>query len=315
MGGSPVRPKTVIGATQISRSVCLASVWMDDEDESRRALLVSFLDDDPDYAQWLEAHQDGFVLISGSPPSAWYLVLHKADCRTLNGVPPHPRVKSWTTLYRRTCSEQLSDIEDWTRSEVGSEPSRCRVCFPTRLELEDEIARLDEPALRFGFGPIGDEDVGTYVDRMLHRAFLIAVRELHAPASVADQLERSRVPLENAVEREVRGLPPVRPSRELDQSRRRSYLVQLAALQSTSPSKPAGLAFTMQELRGQLGIPLLGPMDRAVLIEKLRSVTAAPGDYKPGAYERNRRAGVPAWALLAAGCRPTVRHASRRTLP
>lgn len=54
-----------------------------------------------------------------------------------------------------------------------------------------------------------------------------------------------------------------------------------------------------------------GRLDRDWFTIELTKVKATPGYYKPGAYERWRRDGVPIWAALAAGLYPASRGTPR----
>jgi hypothetical protein len=53
-------------------------------------MVAWFVDDDAGYRDWLAGNPDGFVLNATATPSASYLILHRASCRTINR-PRDPR--------------------------------------------------------------------------------------------------------------------------------------------------------------------------------------------------------------------------------
>lgn len=59
----------------------------------------------------------------------------------------------------------------------------------------------------------------------------------------------------------------------------------------------------------RVGSKWTGSLDIAWFTAELTKVRALPGEYPPGSYERWRRHGLPAWAALAAGMRPTTTEA------
>ena len=87
-----------------------------------------FKDDDGAYVRWLEEHPRGYVLNCQRSPRATYLVLHRAACGTITGVPA--RGGRWTDQFIKVCSESAEPIRDWTRARVRAEPRPCGLCHP-----------------------------------------------------------------------------------------------------------------------------------------------------------------------------------------
>jgi len=82
-----------------------------------------FLDDDAGYIAYVRANPSCFVLNSHRIPSAAYLVIHRARCRTFGGPPR-------TSEFLKVCSESVEELEDWAGGKTGAYPDRCRTCQP-----------------------------------------------------------------------------------------------------------------------------------------------------------------------------------------
>lgn len=85
-----------------------------------------FRDDDAGYRGWTAAHPSGWVLNCFRKPTASYLKLHRADCRTITGVPA--RGGRWTVDYIKVCSTDRDDIDPWALAESGGRPRPCSLC-------------------------------------------------------------------------------------------------------------------------------------------------------------------------------------------
>jgi hypothetical protein len=85
-----------------------------------------FVKDDASYLGWLAQHPDGFVLNTTHPPSASYLMLHRANCRTINGQPANG--KTFTGDYEKVCGSR-DELEALART-VGGEAQGCGLCRP-----------------------------------------------------------------------------------------------------------------------------------------------------------------------------------------
>jgi hypothetical protein len=86
--------------------------------------------DDDGFVSWRDTHPDGFVLNSEPNPTARYLPLHKASCRTLNGKPANG--KRWTFNYIKVCSDSAADLLAWAATEAKGVPQQCGLCFRTQ---------------------------------------------------------------------------------------------------------------------------------------------------------------------------------------
>jgi hypothetical protein len=85
-----------------------------------------FIDDDFGYLRWLAEHPDGFLINAARTTSSAELVLHRASCRTINGVPA--RGSRWTGPYIKFCGEQ-AEVESFAlRSLGGGARAAASVC-------------------------------------------------------------------------------------------------------------------------------------------------------------------------------------------
>jgi hypothetical protein len=89
---------------------------------------------DKEFASWMGAHPDGFVLNTAATPSASYMVLHKATCPMISparmGV---ARGACTQHQYRKVCAEDIDDLRAWVRRRGRPDSSfskRCGRCNP-----------------------------------------------------------------------------------------------------------------------------------------------------------------------------------------
>ena len=87
-----------------------------------------FEGDDVGYLDWISSHPEGFVLNANRPPTAGYVVHHRATCRTISGDPANGR--AWTADYLKVCSDEGAGIGRWVREATGGTPSHCGICHP-----------------------------------------------------------------------------------------------------------------------------------------------------------------------------------------
>lgn len=67
-----------------------------------------------------------FVVNANNPPTASYLVLHKASCRDICSE----KRTNWTTgQYLKVCSQVLKELENWAETSVGGELQACKHCM------------------------------------------------------------------------------------------------------------------------------------------------------------------------------------------
>lgn len=90
--------------------------------------VLHFVDDDAGYLEWASDHRSGFVINTGRTPTAAYLKLHRASCRTIRGAPA--RGSTFTGDYSKVCGDK-EDLEAFARS-LGGEASPCGLCLPLR---------------------------------------------------------------------------------------------------------------------------------------------------------------------------------------
>ncbi|MPZ24517.1 MAG: hypothetical protein GEU28_13520 [Dehalococcoidia bacterium] len=95
--------------------------------ESRDRVTI-FLDDDGGYRAWLAANPGGLVINSYRIPSANYLRLHQATCRTIDGDPS--RGSRWTADYLKACAADIGSLHEWARRRTGGTLIPCRICRP-----------------------------------------------------------------------------------------------------------------------------------------------------------------------------------------
>ncbi len=86
-----------------------------------------FIDDDQGFQQWMTDHPQGYILNCHREPKANYLVLHTAQCWTLNQLPEGG--SSWTTMYRKVCSMDQATLNHWA-NQIGGQPKPCEHCNP-----------------------------------------------------------------------------------------------------------------------------------------------------------------------------------------
>jgi hypothetical protein len=89
-----------------------------------------FVDDDRGYLDWLDHHPDGFVINTGRTPSAAYLILHRAGCRTITGTPA--RGTTFTGDYAKVGGER-NELEEFAR-HLGGHAQPCGLCLAMRSQ-------------------------------------------------------------------------------------------------------------------------------------------------------------------------------------
>ncbi len=82
--------------------------------------------DDRGYLTWLGRQPGGYVINTTRRPTANYLVLHRATCRTISGTPA--RGRTWTHGdYIKVCGSRL-ELERWAAATTGGRVSACGQC-------------------------------------------------------------------------------------------------------------------------------------------------------------------------------------------
>ena len=101
----PTRGMTVIGTDQADSDRVPTVTEFDD--------VKVFEDDDAGYLDWIATHPGRVRGERDRPPTAGYVVLHRAACRTISGAPTNGRV--WTVDYLKACSDDGASIGRWVR--------------------------------------------------------------------------------------------------------------------------------------------------------------------------------------------------------
>ncbi len=87
--------------------------------------MIIFIEDDESYLDWIDQHPDGYVVNANRRPVPGYLILHRSTC-------PHISTEAranWTTKqYIKLCSENLEQLQSWSKLEIGGELKPCSVC-------------------------------------------------------------------------------------------------------------------------------------------------------------------------------------------
>ena len=91
-------------------------------------MIEHFIDDDHGYVEWNRTHFHGFVLNSYRQPTARYLMVHRAHCRTITGTPANGR--TWTHDPIKVCADSLAELDGWAVDRTGAQPTRCDTCTP-----------------------------------------------------------------------------------------------------------------------------------------------------------------------------------------
>ncbi len=102
-----------------------------------------FVDNDAAYFQWLADHPAGFVINTGRNPTAAYLILHRANCRTISGAPS--RGSTFTGDYTKICGHR-KELEAFAR-RLGGVARPCQLCLakPRRDRLQESAANGKKP--------------------------------------------------------------------------------------------------------------------------------------------------------------------------
>jgi len=89
--------------------------------------LEEFVDRDEEYLAWVNRYPQGFVVNAHKGVSPSNSVLHKATCNTIKT----PMRTHWTTTdYKKICSVNKKELEEWCES-VGDKGMRsCKFCNP-----------------------------------------------------------------------------------------------------------------------------------------------------------------------------------------
>ena len=91
------------------------------------------------YRDWIDLYPEGYVINVRRDLSPEYMVLHRADCRSLANA-AHDPAAFVERQYRKVCSTELSELRAWAvekgRSD-GTFSAHCQLCHP----LAERFAR------------------------------------------------------------------------------------------------------------------------------------------------------------------------------
>jgi hypothetical protein len=99
----------------------------------RLSMALLFLNDDPGYLEWLDAHPSGFVVNLRRVPSRSYAVLHRASCAQISRKPDS--AGAYTERgYSKLCAETAADARDGLARILHGPhvdfSKRCAICDP-----------------------------------------------------------------------------------------------------------------------------------------------------------------------------------------
>jgi hypothetical protein len=87
--------------------------------------LEAFEENDRDYLRWTRQNSRGCVVNCYRRPTPEYLMLHWADCYTINGTQ-----SPWTSGdFAKVCSPSLTAQEDWAQTVIGGQVQKCEKCW------------------------------------------------------------------------------------------------------------------------------------------------------------------------------------------
>ncbi len=91
--------------------------------------IEEFRNNDAGYLAWLAANRAGYVLNIQRDHNARDARLHRAACRTINGVPA--RGRTWTGgPYIKVCALDQSTLATWNSEQTGGPITPCGHCRP-----------------------------------------------------------------------------------------------------------------------------------------------------------------------------------------
>ena len=91
--------------------------------------IADFVDDDAWHLAWLNVHPNGYVINTHRAPTSKYVVLHRASCHTIGGVPPPAAITGRRTTANYVHRARASNSRIG-RSCEGSTPTECSACSP-----------------------------------------------------------------------------------------------------------------------------------------------------------------------------------------
>jgi len=90
--------------------------------------MITYSNEDECYLSWIASNPEGYVVNIERSLNPNDVMLHKADCYTIKGVPA--RGDSWTNEYIKICSTSREELCSWITIEIGGEVRKCKLCNP-----------------------------------------------------------------------------------------------------------------------------------------------------------------------------------------
>ena len=90
--------------------------------------MTTFIDDDRGYLSWIRQNPLGFVLNTNRTPTPEYLILHKATCPSISGLPS--KGEFWTKDLIKQCADHQIELRGFARVECGGDAQDCGMCQP-----------------------------------------------------------------------------------------------------------------------------------------------------------------------------------------
>ncbi len=95
-----------------------------------------FRDQELEYQRWLKAYPEGYVLNARRDVSPSYMVLHRANCRTISRYVGKIAENGFTGRgYIKICSTRSGELLAWLRTQGGRGFTVvCSICAPANTE-------------------------------------------------------------------------------------------------------------------------------------------------------------------------------------
>ena len=94
--------------------------------------MIEFIDDDLNYLSWVAAHPDGYVLNVRRSPDPRYVILHRANCKSISNEAHAPGAYTGRS-YRKICLSSEAMLQAAAKREGrsdGTPSKRCGHCLP-----------------------------------------------------------------------------------------------------------------------------------------------------------------------------------------
>ena len=89
---------------------------------------VFTFDNDQEYLDWTDRNPEGYLVNPYTEPKASYLMVHRAECRTIKKL-TGKGTSFTTTGYSKFCSLELDKLKEWAAQKVHGELQPCKICL------------------------------------------------------------------------------------------------------------------------------------------------------------------------------------------